>query len=161
MRVSIIVAVAENGVIGNADDLPWRLSSDLKRFKRTTMGHHMIMGRKTFDSIGRPLPGRTSIILSRNKQLQVEGCVVANNLDQAVACAGDDNEVFVIGGRQIYELALPKTDRMYWTEVHAQPVGDTYFPDVDWGEWKMVSAEELAADEKNEYATTYKIYDRV
>lgn len=161
MRISIIVAVAENGVIGKADGLPWRLSSDLKRFKRTTMGHHMIMGRKTFDSIGRPLPGRTSIVLSRNPDLSIDGCLVASDLEQAIEMAGDDKEVFVIGGRQIYDLALKRSDRLYWTQVHAKPDGDTFFPDVDWEMWRQVSEEAGPADQSNEFPTTYRIYDRI
>jgi dihydrofolate reductase len=161
MRLSIIVAVAENGVIGRDDGLPWRLSADLKRFKQTTMGHHLIMGHKTFDSIGRPLPGRTSIILSRDRKLTVDGCLVANNLDDAIQFVGDDDdEAFIIGGRQVYELSLDRADRLYWTQVHASPSGDTLFPDMNWDGWRLVSEEEFAANEKNEFRTTYRIYDR-
>ncbi|MCA9217071.1 MAG: dihydrofolate reductase [Planctomycetales bacterium] len=165
MRVSIIVAVADNGIIGQNEDLPWRLSSDLKRFKRTTMGHPMIMGRKTYDTIGRPLPGRTSIIVTRNSDFSAEGCLVSNDVEAAIELARgcehrDAPEVFIIGGRQIYELTLDLADRLHWTQVCASPPGDTYFPNVDWSRWHLVSEEHFDADEKNEFETNYQIYDR-
>ncbi|MFC1757355.1 dihydrofolate reductase [Planctomycetota bacterium] len=167
MRVSIIVAVAENGVIGRDDGLPWRLSSDLKRFKATTMGHPMIMGRKTYESIGRPLPGRISIVVTRDRKYVADGCRVANDIDEAMRIAAesaakpDATEVFIIGGRQIYELTLDRADRLYWTAVCSSPVGDTHFPSVDWNDWELQSEVSIGADEKNEFDTKYRILDRV
>ena len=162
MRISIIVAVAENGVIGHEDGLPWRLSSDLKRFKATTMGHPMIMGRNTYESIGRPLPGRTSIVVTRDPTYAAEGCLVANSVDDAIRLAGESGlpEVFIIGGRQIYSLTLDQVQRLYWTSVCASPAGDTYFPAIDWHDWEMQSEVLIPADEKNEYATKYQVFDR-
>ncbi len=163
MRISIIVAVAENGVIGHEDGLPWRLSSDLKRFKATTMGHPMIMGRKTYESIGKPLPGRTSIVVTRDPAYVAEGCLVANGVDDALRLAGESGlpEVFIIGGQQIYSLTLERVERLYWTSVCATPTGDTYFPAIDWNDWEMQSETLIRADEKNEFATKYQIFDRV
>ncbi len=167
MRVSLIVAVAENGVIGRDDGLPWRLSSDLKRFKQTTMGHPMIMGRKTYESIGRPLPGRTSIIVTRDASYQADGCLVANSVEAAIRQAGEiefdkalDAEVFVIGGRQIYELTLPLADRLYWTTVCANPDGDTFFPAIIWDDWQLQEEEAIDTDEQNQFKTIYRIFDR-
>ena len=161
-RLSIIVAVTENGIIGRDGDMPWRLSSDLKRFKRLTMGHHMIMGRKTYKSIGRPLPGRTSIVLTRNENYEVpEGVLVVDSFDKAIATAGNDDEIFVIGGESIFALAMPITQRLYFTRVHCELEGDTRFPDVDWSEWKAIENESLEADERNSYATTFTVFNRV
>jgi dihydrofolate reductase len=160
MTVSLIVAVSEDGIIGRNGQLPWRLSHDLRRFKRLTMGHHLVMGRRTYASIGRPLPGRTSIVISRNPQFQAPSCLVAADLSEAFEMAHGDPEVFVIGGRQIYELALPCADRLYWTQVHAQVEGDTCFPPIQWGQWKLIEEHPVAADERNEYASTFRLFQR-
>ena len=125
MTVSIIVAMAENGVIGRDMDLPWHISADLKRFKALTMGHHIVMGRKTFESIGRLLPGRTTVIVTRQPDYQVDGAVIVNSLGAAQAAATDDSELFIIGGGQIYEIALPLADRLHVTRVHTEVDGDT------------------------------------
>lgn len=162
MLVSIIVAVSQNNVIGRQGDLPWHLSADLRRFKRLTMGHHLIMGRRTFDSIGRPLPGRTSIVLSRQPTLSLPaGVLQATNLDEALALANDDNEVFVVGGAQIYELALPVADRMYLTRVLANVEGDVYFPQWNSSQWRITSEEHFDADQQNDEKHVFQILQRV
>ena len=161
MRISIIVAISENNVIGRDGDLPWRLSSDLRRFKATTMGHHLVMGRRTFESIGRPLPGRTSIVLSRRTNLELPaGVLHAQNWDAALMLAGSDEEVFVIGGAQIYAVALPYTDRLYLTRVAAHVEGDVVFPSWQPNEWALIRREAFPADGRNEYSHTYEVYDR-
>ena len=159
--LSIIVAVAKNQVIGQQGDLPWRLSDDLKRFKRITMGHHLVMGRKTYESIGRPLPGRTSIVLTNDQDYQAEGCFIANSVDEALQLSKDDTAVFVIGGAQVYRSFLPVADRLHWTAVMADVTGDTFFPAVDWSEWKMTSESHHSANEKNQFDTVYKIFARI
>ena len=161
MTVSIIVAMAENGVIGRDMDLPWHISADLKRFKALTMGHHIVMGRKTFESIGRLLPGRTTVIVTRQPDYQVDGAVIVNSLEAAQAAATDDSELFIIGGGQIYEIALPLADRLHVTRVHTEVDGDTSFPAVDWDQWELVSAERHGADEKNDHDFTFESYQRV
>jgi len=150
-------------VIGRRGGLPWRLSADLKRFKTLTMGHSIVMGRKTYDSIGQPLPGRTSIVLSRQPQPDwaAVGIRTAPSLDDALAQASADDEVFIVGGAEIYALALPRADRLYVTWVDADVEGDTFFPQVDWGQWRLVSEEPHAADAKNEHPFRFAIYDRI
>ena len=174
MNLSILVAVAENGVIGREGQLPWHLSSDLRRFKRLTMGRAILMGRKTWESIGRPLPGRTSIVLSRqaNYQSGHDGVLVATNLDEALSQArrsvattdaetnAEADEAFIIGGARIYEMCLPRADRLLVTRVHAQIEGDVHFPQVDWNAWQLLEEEPHAADEKNDYPHTYQIWQR-
>lgn len=164
MRLSLIVAYSPARVIGNQGELPWRLSSDLQRFKRLTMGHHLIMGRTTYESIGRPLPGRTSLVLSRNEDLSIghDAVKVVGSLEQAQQVAADagDTEAFVIGGGQIYELALPHVDRMYVTHVYADVTGDAHFPEWNVADWELVSEEPCPADEKNEHPSVYRVYQR-
>jgi dihydrofolate reductase len=144
-RVSLIAAVAANGVIGRDGGLPWRLPEDLKRFRALTLGHHIVMGRKTYESIGRLLPGRTTVIVTRQRDYAVPGAIVARSIEDALAqCAGDD-EVFVIGGAQIYQAALPIADRLYLTEVMAEVEGDTRFPAFDRQRWRERSREPLPA----------------
>jgi dihydrofolate reductase len=161
MRLSLIVAMTRAGVIGRGGGLPWKLSTDLKRFKSLTMGHHLIMGRKTFDSLGRVLPGRTTIILSRQSHIpHPPQVLLAETLDAALALAAQDVEPFVIGGGQIFELATPRAARLYVTWVEADIAGDTTFPPIDWSAWREVRREHHPADAKNEYDTTFCIYDR-
>lgn len=155
MLLSIVVAVAENNVIGNGNQLPWRLPDDLKRFKALTMGKPIMMGRKTFTSIGRPLPGRTNIVVSRQSGLQCEGCVVAGSLQQALDAAGAASEVMVIGGEQIYREILSKTDLIYLTRVHAQVAGDAYFPEIVWEDWIEVQSDYHPADDRHAYAFSF------
>lgn len=162
MRVSIIVAVADNGVIGREGDLPWRLSSDLKRFKALTMGHHLLMGRKTFDSIGTALPGRTSVVISRGQPQLPPGVCLAHSLEEAVgmARANGDDEAFIAGGAEIYAQALALADRLYLTRVHTESMGDTLFPPWQESEWREVSREEHPADDRNAHPHTFLIYER-
>jgi dihydrofolate reductase len=138
VKLSIIAAVADNGVIGRDNTLPWHLSEDLKRFKALTMGHHILMGRKTYESLGRLLPGRTTVVISRNPQYQVAGALVAGSLPQAIALCGDDGEVFVIGGNELYKAALPLADKLYLTRIHREFAGDAYFPAYDAAQWQEV-----------------------
>jgi dihydrofolate reductase len=142
-RISIIVAMAKNRVIGAKGQLPWHLSSDLKRFKALTMGHHIIMGRKTFESIGRILPGRTSVVISRHPDYRPAGALVAGNLNAALTLATGDNEVFVIGGEQIFREALPVAQRIYLTELDRDFPGDVSFPDLLPAQWNETAREEL------------------
>ncbi len=157
--VSIIAAVAENGVIGRDNDLIWHLPADLKRFRELTMGHHMVMGRKTYESIGRALPGRTTVVVSRNPQLKVDG-LLALSLQDAIAKCADDNEIFITGGAEIYRQALPLSDRIYLTRVHHTFEGDTFFPEPDWTQWISGSPDAHKADEKNPYDYTFITYNR-
>jgi dihydrofolate reductase len=159
MRVSLIVAVAENGVIGLGNDLPWRQSNDLKRLKRLTMGHHVIMGRRTWDSVGTPLPGRTNVVITRNPHFSAPGVTVVRSVEDALALDNDD-EMFIAGGAEIFRIALPLIDRAYLTIIHARPDGDTFFPEVDWSGWRVVEKSEHPADEKNQYPYTFITYER-
>ncbi len=162
MNISIVVAVAENGVIGKDNTLLWKLSADLKRFKEITMGHHMIMGRKTFDSIGKPLPGRISVVISTNPSLKIEGAIVVNSLEAAIKIAQDagDTEACIIGGGQIYTLSLGLATKIYYTEVALKPEGDTFFPELDKSIWKETARQECKADEKNECDYVFVDYVR-
>jgi dihydrofolate reductase len=166
MRIAIMVAAADNGVIGRNNALPWHLPGDLQYFKRVTLGKPVIMGRKTFDSMGRPLPGRTNIVISRNPAYRAEGAKVVPSLQRAlllaeeVALIDGVEEVVVIGGADIYRLALPLAGRLYITEVHAKIEGDTHFPPVDWGEWCESARERHQAEGPNPYDYSFVIYER-
>lgn len=160
MSCSIIVALSENNVIGSGNQLPWRLSADLKRVKALTMGHHLIMGRKTYESIGRPLPGRTNVIITRNGSFAPQGCVVVNSLQAALDMAKDDTEVFVFGGGEIFREALPLVDKIYMTVVHCTLDGDTHFPPLDPTEWTELERQEFMADEKNQYDYSFVTLQR-
>jgi dihydrofolate reductase len=161
MRLSIIAAMADNSVIGRANALPWYLSADLKRFKALTMGHQLLMGRRTFESIGRPLPGRTTVVITRGN-FSAEGVAIARSIEEAIAHAPND-EVFIAGGADIYAQTIHRANRMYITRVHAEVEGgDAFFPEFDdVAEWKLIDAEHLEADEKNEYPYSFLTYDRV
>ncbi len=137
--ISIIAALAENRVIGINNTLPWRIPEDLKHFKKLTMGHHMIMGRKTFESIGKPLPGRATVVVSRDRSLKIEGCIVAHSLPEAIAACENDDEIFVVGGADIYAQALNVADTLYITEIQQDVAGDVWFPEFDRSEWHEVS----------------------
>jgi dihydrofolate reductase len=145
-RICIIVAMAKNRVIGADNALPWHLPADLKRFKALTMGHHIVMGRKTFESIGRVLPGRTSVVVTRNPGWKAEGVLVARSLADAIAKAGDDPEIFVIGGEQVFRDALAMADRIYLTEIDRDFEGDVAFPALDPGRWQQTGDEALRDD---------------
>lgn len=155
MSLSIVVAVAENGVIGHANGLPWRLPDDLKRFKSLTLGKPIVMGRKTYDSIGRPLPGRTNIVVSRQPGLQIEGCVVVNSVEAAIAAAGTATEVMLIGGAELYRRALSAVNTIYLTRVHANVPGDAYFPELDLAQWHETIVARHPADERHGHAFTF------
>ena len=157
----MIVAASTNDVIGVAGDLPWRLSADLKRFKSLTMGNPIIMGRKTFESIGRLLPGRMTIIVTRNTDYEFPGAIVANSIEDAITSCDEDSQPFIIGGAEIYRLALLKVDEIHLTRVQATIEGDTYLPEIDWDQWKLIEAQEHAADAKNQFACVFEHYRRV
>lgn len=152
MKLSLIVAMDQKGVIGVNNALPWRLSDDLKNFKAITMGKPIIMGRKTWESIGKPLPGRDNVIITRNPEYAAPGCIVCHSLDDAIRYFAGVPEIFIIGGRDIFSAALDKADRIYLTEVHADVEGDTWFPVFDRSEWREVNHHDFAANEKNEYS---------
>jgi len=161
MMVSVIVACSQNWVIGRDGDMPWRLSADLKRFKALTMGHAMIMGRKTYDSIGRLLPGRETIILTRQTDFEVEGAEVVHKVDQALAIASRHEHLFVVGGAEIYQLMMPHAERLFLTLVHTRiEDGDTFFSPPNFFEWKRIHSEEFPADEKNQYPTRFEEWHR-
>ncbi len=156
--ISLIVAHDKNRVIGYENKMPWHLPGELKYFKDTTMGKPMIMGRKTFESIGRPLPGRRNIIVTRNNEYSVEGIEIANSIDEALELAGDVEEVMVIGGEEIFKLVLPVADRLYITHIEHEFEGDTFFP-IYGDEWKLVSCSD-PVDSTQGYTFKYCIYDR-
>ncbi len=160
MSLSLIVAVAENDVIGRDGGLPWRLSRDLKRFKKRTWGHTLLMGRKTWDSIGRPLPGRRSIVLTRQQDFSADGAQTASSLEQALQMAGEE-DVFVIGGAEIYRQALPLAEHLFLTRVHAEVEGDVLFPSVDWSQWRRLEEERFEADDRHEYPHSFLGFERV
>ncbi len=158
-RVSLIAAVARNGVIGRDNGLVWRLSSDLKRFKALTLGKPILMGRRTWDSIGRPLPGRRSLVLTRDRNLVIPGAEIVHSWDEAVAAAGPD-ELMVVGGAEIYALALPHADRLHLTEVEAAPDGDVHFPDFDRSAFHETLREEHPAGERDEFPFQFVDWER-
>ena len=158
--LSIIVAMSENRVIGRDGALPWHLPADLKRFKQLTMGHAIVMGRKTYESIARPLPGRRSIVLSRNADYRPVGVDVVANLQEALKQTDDQQEVFVIGGSSLYQMALPVADRIYLTEVATKLEGDVLFPEFDRNEWQLVDSLPAEIDEKSSLSFCFKIFDR-
>ena len=164
MKLALVVAVAENGIIGRAGGLPWRLSTDLKRFKAITMGKPVIMGRKTWDSIGRALPGRLNIVVTRDPAYQAEGASVTASLAEAVELArrqaGDAEEICVIGGGELYREAMARADRLHVTHVEANVEGDARFPPIEPAAWQPVSEEVVPAGEKDIYPTRYVVYER-
>jgi len=159
-RVSMIVAMARNRVIGRDGRLPWRLPADQQRFKALTMGHHIIMGRKTWESIGRALPGRTSVVVTRNKAYAAAGAAVVGSLSNALTLARGDPEAFVIGGGELYGEALPLAERIYLTELEDDYPGDTFFPPLARAEWRVVQREEHPA-QSGEPAWNFAVYERV
>jgi dihydrofolate reductase len=165
-RLAIIVAVAENGVIGKDNTLPWKLSEDMQHFKRITMGKPVVMGRKTYESIGKPLPGRANIVISRNPQFHAAGVEVARSVDEALVVAGEiavrdgAEEVMVIGGAEIYAAAIPVADKLYITEVHARVDGDAVLCDIDWQFWREASREHRVAKPPNPYEYSFVCYER-
>ena len=162
MIISLIVAMDEKRGIGKDGKLPWRLSSDLKRFRGLTMGHHLIVGRKTFESIGKPLPGRQMIVITHNASFKADGCLVAGSVQAALALAQErgETEVFVIGGAEIYAQTLDVADRVYLTQVHAEVDADTFFPELKHDSWTETQSAFQPAGEKNQYAFTFKLLER-
>ena len=161
MNLTIIAAMSENRVIGRDNDLAWHLPDDLKRFKELTKGHHVIMGRKTYESVGRPLPNRTNIVVTAQRDYKAPGCIIVNTLKEAIQKAENDSQPYVIGGGKIYEQALALSDTLELTHIHAQVEGDTYFPEVDTTKWQIVAKESHPADEKHEFAFDFLTYQRV
>lgn len=166
MKISLIAAVAENGVIGRDNDLPWHLPDDMKFFMETTKGHYVILGRKNYESLPakyKPLPNRTNIIVTRRKNFNAPGCLVVHNIDEAIAMARDngEQEAMVIGGSEIYALALPSADRLYLTEINARVEGDVYFPEFDRKVWKEVSRITHDKDDRHKYAFDFVLYERI
>jgi dihydrofolate reductase len=161
MTISIIAAVSDNNVIGRDNRIPWRQSSDLKRLKTLTMGHHMLMGRKTFQSLERPLPGRTIVVITRDPAFKPDGVLTANSLEHAIDLASLDDEMFIAGGTAIFEQGIHRADRMYLTRVHTEVEGDAFFPEFDdVTEWSLVDVEHFEPDEKNQYPYSFLTYER-
>ena len=169
MKLAMIVAMAKNNVIGRDNDMPWHLPADLKQFKSITLGSPIIMGRKTYESIGKPLPGRLNIILSRNPELVIEGCKVVNSLDDALKIAKESNassdepkeEIFIVGGAYLYNSYISEIDTLYLTQIDAEIEGDTFFPDYTRFEWKETQRVERPADESNQYPLTFLTLERI
>jgi dihydrofolate reductase len=154
--------MSANRVIGRDGDLPWHLPGDLRHFKKTTMGHHLIIGRATWDEVGKPLPGRTMVVITRNRRFRADNVLVAHSVDEAVALVRDDDEPFIGGGAEIYRQALEAgiVDRLYITRIHADIAGDTFFPAVDLDDWLLADRVDHPADEKNEFPYSFERYDR-
>lgn len=159
-RVSLVVAMAKNRVIGANQSIPWHLPRELKMFKAITLGHHMVMGRNTWESIARLLPGRTTVVVTRQPDYRIDGAIVAPSLEAALAACQGDEEIFIIGGAQLYAAALPRADRIYLTEIDAEVAGDTYMPEFDLQQWRATAVTEYPADEKNRYNYKLTIYER-
>ncbi|WJE54767.1 dihydrofolate reductase [Bacillus cereus] len=160
MIISFMVAMDENKVIGKDNKLPWHLPSELQYVKKTTMGHPLIMGRKNYEAIGRPLPGRRNIIVTRNMNYHVEGCEIAQSVEEVFELCKNEEEIFIFGGAQIYELFLPYVNKLYITKIHHSFEGDTFFPEMNMKEWKEVFVEKGVTDEKNPYTYYYHIYEK-
>ncbi|OGM14487.1 hypothetical protein A3A76_05810 [Candidatus Woesebacteria bacterium RIFCSPLOWO2_01_FULL_39_23] len=162
MKVSIIVAVAENNVIGAKNKLPWYLPADLKHFKELTTGHHILMGQKTYESIGKPLPDRVNIILSEDPNYHAKECIVVNSINEGVELAKSENEheFFIIGGASVYKQMLPFTDKIYMTKIHNNFDGDVYFPNIDDKNWREISKESHTKDDKNPFDYDFIILEK-
>ncbi|CAM1334075.1 dihydrofolate reductase [Tenacibaculum aestuariivivum] len=158
--ITIIAAIANNNALGKDNDLIWHLPADLKRFKKITSGHYILMGRNTFESIGKPLPNRTSVIITRNKDYFKDGCLIANSIESAIELSKGTSDIFIIGGAQIYKQAIEKglVDRLDITIVHYNFEADVFFPAIDMNVWKQVSREDFKADEKNKYDYSFVSY---
>jgi dihydrofolate reductase len=158
--ISVIVAVAENGVIGSGNRMLWHIAEDFQMFRRVTLGHPVVMGRKTFESLGRALPGRTNVVISRNPEFYADDVTVARSLDEALAQFTDTEEVFVIGGGEIYRQAMPLADRLYLTRVGADYEGDTRFPEWNPAEWTLISTEHHPRGKDFHYPFEFLVYER-
>jgi dihydrofolate reductase len=160
MRIALIVAMAENRVIGRNNQLPWHIPADLGHFKTLTMGKPIIMGRKTHESIGRPLPGRDNIVITADRLYQAEGCQVVHSIDQALQAAGSCEEAMIIGGANLYRQTLKDAGRLYLTLVKAEPQGDAWFPEIEPQQWREIEREAHKADQNNEYDYDFVVLDR-
>ena len=158
-KISIIVAMSENSVIGYKNALPWHISEDLKNFKKITINHSVIMGRKTFESIGKPLKDRRNIVISRDKTLLIDGVEVVNSLDKAISIVDDSSEIFIIGGEQIYTISLPMATHLYVTKVNGEYKGDAFFPDYIQDEWKEIAREDLISESSLNFS--FLKYERI
>lgn len=156
--ITIIAAIANNNALGKDNQLIWHLPADLKRFKKVTLNHHIIMGRKTFESLGKPLPNRTTIIITRNKEYKQEGCIVVNSLVEAIKAAKDDENPYILGGAEIYKQALSIADKLDLTFVHHSFDADAFFPEIDFNNWIETSREDFKSDEKNKYDYSFVTY---
>lgn len=161
MITSIIVAMDMNRVIGKDNQLPWRLPRELQYVKQTTMGHPIILGRKNYEAIGRPLPGRRNIVMTKDPQFSAEGCEIAHSVEEVYQLCEGEEEIFIFGGEQIYKLFLEKTDKLYVTVIHHEFEGDTFFPEIDYNQWKEISKVQGITDEKNPYTYFYHVYERM
>jgi len=161
MITSIIVAMDMNRVIGKDNQLPWRLPRELQYVKQTTMGHPIILGRKNYEAIGRPLPGRRNIVMTKDPQFSAEGCEIAHSVEEVYQLCEGEEEIFIFGGEQIYKLFLEKTDKLYVTVIHHEFEGDTFFPEIDYNQWKEISKVQGITDEKNPYTYFYHVYERI
>jgi len=163
MIISLILAADEQNGIGKNNQLLCHLPADLKYFKQTTIGHDIVMGRKTYESVGRLLPGRTNIIITRNPDFKIEGAVIANSVEEAIhyAKSHQENELFITGGGEIFKLSMKYTDRIYLTRIHHTFDGDTFFPELDKEKWKQVKEEKHLADEKNKYDYSFLVYEKI
>lgn len=161
-RLAMIVAASENDVIGRDGDMPWRLSADLKRFKKLTMGHHIIMGRKTLDSIGLCLPGRQTVVMTRQAGFRFSDATVAHSVDEAIdlAMAAGDELPFIVGGGEVYRLALPLVTEIHLTRVHAEIDGDTFLPKIVWSDWQQIESHSFSADSKNSADYSFQLWRR-
>jgi dihydrofolate reductase len=158
--VTLIVAVADSGVIGRDNTLPWHLPDDLQRFKRLTLGKPIVMGRKTFVSIGKPLPGRHNIVMTRDTNYRPDGVTVVHDVDAAIAAAGDVPEIMIIGGAELFRLFLPRAGRVHLTRVHGDVQGDIHWPALDAREWRVTDREPHAADERHVYPLTFEVWEK-
>lgn len=161
MKRAIIVATDEQGLIGKDNDLPWKLSADLQYFRRVTMGKPLIMGRNTHESIGRALPGRKNIIVTKNEAYKADGCTIVNSISDALLACEQVEEVMIMGGASLYEQLLPTADKLYLTRVHASLEGDTWFPEWQKNEWTELSREDHSADDKNDYNYSFIVYEKI
>jgi len=156
--ITIIAAIAENNALGKDNQLIWHIPADLKRFKKVTSNHHVIMGRKTFESLGKPLPNRTNIIITRNSNYKAEGCIVVNSLNEAIEAAKEDENPFILGGAEIYKQAIEIADKLDLTFVHHEFDADVFFPKIDTTIWKEISREYFKADDKNKFNYSFVSY---
>jgi len=160
MRISAIVAMSKNRVIGKDNALPWHLPADLKHFKDVTMGKPILLGRKTYESIGRPLPGRCNVVITRDLNFKAAGCIVTHSIEQALDAVSGSDEVFIIGGALLYQEFLPRVTRLYITLIHAEIEGDTFFPEINAAEWKEIERVDFSKDEKNSYDYSFIMLER-